>query len=287
MVVLLENVPLANFSTFGIGGPALYFTTVKTEEEMAAAIFEAKRKNLPSFILGKGSNCLFDDKGFQGLVIQNKIDYFQEKEAGQFLMGAGYSFSLAGVQTARRSWTGLEFASGIPASVGGAIYMNAGANGYSVFDTLEAVAYIDEAGEIRTYRKSELEYGYRYTSFQKMKGAILSGLFRLIPQETAREKQLQIIHYRTKTQPYGEKSAGCVFRNPEGAYAGQLIEQCGLKGIQVNDAMVSPLHANFIVNKEQAKAKDVLELIQVIQNRVREKTGIMLETEIRYISSEE
>jgi UDP-N-acetylmuramate dehydrogenase len=274
--------PLSSYSTFGIGGPARYLLEVFTKEELCAAVKEAYQNGIPFILIGKGSNCLFDDKGFDGLVIINKIAYVTLKDA-EFEVGAGYSFSLLGVQTARKGWSGLEFASGIPASVGGAIYMNAGANGGETKDCLTEVCYLHPQGEMEIFLRDQIEFRYRYSSFQNMRGAIVSAKFTLVKQEGAREKQLGIVHYRTHTQPYGDKSAGCVFRNPTGHAAGALIEKCGLKGIALGGAQVSTLHANFIINKSQATAEDVVQLAQHVAHTVKEKEGIELEMEIRRI----
>ncbi|MES2345019.1 MAG: UDP-N-acetylmuramate dehydrogenase [Chlamydiota bacterium] len=273
---------LSELSTFGIGGPARVFIEVSEIEELCAVLTSAREQNLPYIVIGKGSNCLFDDKGFDGLVILNKIA-FMKQEGNEFYVGAGYSFSLLGVQTARKGYSGLEFACGIPATVGGAIYMNAGANGAETADVLSEVEYISAEGERLLLKRSVLDFSYRTSSFQKKKGAIVAGRFRLQEACAARQKQLDIITYRTKTQPYGEKSIGCVFRNPQNLTAGALIEQSGLKGRQVGGAEVSLIHANFIVNKNQATAKDVLELVELVRATVKEKTGVELEMEIRAI----
>lgn len=265
---------LSEFSTLGIGGPIQYFIEVSTIDEMMEAYF----LDLPKMVIGKGSNSLFDDRGFEGLVILNKID-FCEWGQSEVRVGAGYSFSLLGVQTARKSFSGLEFASGIPASVGGAVFMNAGANGKETADSLKSVEYLDKSGR-REYAFRELEFGYRTSSFQKMDGVILSATFSLEKREGARQHQLKIIEYRMKTQPLKEKSIGCIFRNPPGTSAGALIEQCNLKGLQIGGAKVSEVHANFIVNVNSAKAEDVKALIELVQQKVFEQTNVILEPEV-------
>lgn len=274
--------PLSTYSTFGIGGPARFLLEVSTKEDARAAVIEARKQQVPFLVIGKGSNCLFDDQGFDGLIIVNKISYLHQQDA-DLDVGAGYNFSLLGVQTARNGWSGLEFASGIPASVGGAVYMNAGANGAETKDCLVEVCYLHPDGEVENFSRDQIDFHYRYSSFQKMQGAILSAKFHLTKKEDARQKQLSIVNYRTKTQPYGDKSAGCVFRNPEGFSAGALIEKCGLKGVKCGGAEVSTLHANFIVNKAQAKAQDVLDLAELVARTVKEKEGVELDMEIRRI----
>ena len=198
-------------------------------------------------------------------------------------VGAGYSFSLLGTQTARNGWAGLEFASGIPGSVGGAVYMNAGASGSETSNCLLEVSYVNEKAELQILQKKDLSFSYRHSSFQKMKGAITAAKFQLIHSSEARQKQLCIIDYRTKTQPYGDMSAGCVFRNPHPHAAGALIQQAGLKGYSIGGAQVSTLHGNFIVNKGGATAQDVLALAEHVKRSVKEKTGCDLEMEIRCI----
>jgi UDP-N-acetylmuramate dehydrogenase len=281
-----QNKPLKDVCTFGIGGPSRYFVEVKTLQDMQQAFHFCQQENLRFFILGKGSNCLFDDQGFNGLVILNKIDFYENPSPGVFHVGAGYSFSLLGVQTARQHWAGLEFASGIPCSVGGAIYMNAGANGSETCQKLVSVDFIDPQGKLHHLPKENLHFSYRTSSFQSMLGAIVGATFHLIPSSEARPKQLDIISYRTKTQPYHEKSAGCVFRNPSGNHAGALIEKTNLKGQTTGGAAVSEKHANFLVNRNQATAQDVLTLISLIKQKVKDQFNIELETEIRLIPYE-
>lgn len=271
---------LKELSTFGIGGKARFFLSVHTLEEMQEAARYIKQNALPFWVLGKGSNVLFDDRGFDGLVILNKIDFFHFEE-GRVEVGAGYSFSLLGAKTAKKGWSGLEFASGIPGTVGGAIYMNAGANGFETQDSLASVTYVDGAGNVMKKSKDALTFSYRFSSFQKMDVMIVAGEFQLRKRGRAREEQLEIIEYRTRTQPYGEKSAGCVFRNPDDIAAGALIEQCGLKGKKVGGAEVSTKHGNFIVNRGSATAEDVMELIALVKEEIKKQTGRDLEMEVR------
>ncbi len=272
---LQKNRRLSEFSTFGIGGQIAHFVEVSTIDEME----EAYRIDLPKMVIGKGSNCLFSDEGFNGLVILNRI-IFCNWNGNEVSVGSGYPFPLIGVQSARKGLTGLEFASGIPATVGGAIFMNAGANGFETADVLKSVQFFDGQAR-REFKREELEFGYRKSPFQKMDGVILAATFSLKELKEARQKQIQIIDARKKTQPLKEKSAGCIFRNPLGHSAGKLIDQCGLKGAEVGGAKVSGIHANFIVNQGGATAKDVKKLIQLVQEKVLEQTGIFLETEVR------
>jgi UDP-N-acetylmuramate dehydrogenase len=277
-----QNKLLSELTTFGIGGPARYYCEVVTTEDLVAVIAYCYKEKLPYQILGKGSNSLFSDQGFDGLIIHNKIA-FCHFEKDKVHVGAGYSFSLLGIQTAKKGFSGLEFASGIPASVGGAVYMNAGASGSDTAACLHSVIYIDEIGEKREYKKEELSFSYRHSSFQKKKGSIASATFLLALEDNSRTRQKEIITYRMSTQPYKEMSAGCVFRNPQNFAAAKLIQECGLKGYRVGDAEVSTMHANFIVNRGNARAQDVLELARLIQKQVEEEKGVKLELEIRSI----
>lgn len=280
---LQQNKSLSTLTTFGIGGPSRYFFEVRTAEEMGQALHHCCQSNLRYMILGKGSNCLFDDRGFDGAIIVNRIDFLHRPSPDCFHAGAGYSFSLLGTQTARKGYTGLEFASGIPGSVGGAVFMNAGANGRETCESLHSVDFMTEEGNLIHLKRDEMTFSYRSSCFYHMPGAIISAEFRLMTSQTARQKQLTIINYRKETQPYGEMSAGCIFRNPDCGHAGALIEQSGLKGIVIGGAQVSSIHANFLVNTGNATAKDILALMKFVQQQVKEKTGVALESEVRCI----
>jgi UDP-N-acetylmuramate dehydrogenase len=285
-LVIEKNKSLSSVCTLGIGGPAKLYTVVSNIEKMQQALSFCKQNNLPYFILGKGSNILFDDLGFNGMVIQNKIDFIKELHPGIFHVGAGYSFSLLGIQTTRKEWSGMEFAAGIPGTVGGAIFMNAGANGSEISQTLVSVDFLNSNGELQILNKHELHFDYRFSSFQKKRGAIVGGTFKLLTSKNARINQLKLIDYRTKTQPYSDKSAGCIFLNPKEKSAGALIDTCGLKGTQIGGAKISEQHANFIINVGNSSSQDVLKLINLAQIKVKESTGIELECEVRYIPHE-
>lgn len=273
---------LADVTSFAIGGPASFYAEAKTAEHLQQMLRYCHEKQLAFFILGKGSNTLFSDKGFNGLVIANKIDTLTQ-EGSLFTAGAGYSFARLGSQTARLGFSGLEFAAGIPATVGGAVFMNAGANGKETESALVSVTFIEENGESVTLKKEELTFGYRTSCFQQKKGAITSAVFALTPSKEAKDVQRKIVDYRLKTQPYKDKSAGCAFRNPPGLVAGRLIEELGWKGKKVGGAQVSTLHANFIINDGGASAQDIKELVAQIKEAVYLEKGVVLEEEIRYV----
>jgi UDP-N-acetylmuramate dehydrogenase len=275
---------LKELSTFGIGGPIRFYIEASQIAHVEQAIEWALFHKVPYFILGKGSNCLFDDRGFNGLVIHNKID-FCNFDSGRVYVGAGYSFSFLGVQTAKKRLSGLEFAAGIPGSVGGAVYMNAGANGQETCQALEKVLYFDPDTGEKSISREQLMFGHRTSSFQSMRGVILAAHFIFTENPDARKAQLAYINCRMKSQPYTEKSAGCAFRNPsKDLSAGALIDQCGLKGFRYGGAEVSRIHANFIVNASDASSMDVLFLIEEVQRQVYEKTKIRLEPEVRLVA---
>ncbi|NGX39021.1 MAG: UDP-N-acetylenolpyruvoylglucosamine reductase [Chlamydiae bacterium] len=285
MLPFQKNKSLKHLSTFKIGGNARLFTEVSTIEELQSALSYAEREGLSFLLVGKGSNSLFHDRGFNGLVIHNKISFFDVKGT-EISVGAGYSFSLLGAKTAKSCLSGLEFAAGIPGSVGGAVFMNAGANGGETADALTEVTFVTREGTIQTFSREELYFSYRKSPFQNMLGGIAAARFSLSPSNDARKTQKEIISYRTKTQPYSDLSCGCVFRNPEGKSAGALIEKCGLKGVRKGGAEVSTLHANFIVNRVDATAEDVVALAQHVQESVKRDAGVELEMELRTIPYE-
>lgn len=274
-----EDTCLSSLSTFGLGGKIRYYIAVSTEEQLIATALCAQNLNLPFLIIGNGSNCLFADKGFNGLIIHNKIDLTSME--GNFLStGAGTQIATLGVKTAKEGYGGLEFSAGVPGTVGGAIYMNAGCMGQQTLDNIASVKVLGENGEVFFLNKKELEEEYRTSIFQKKGWIVLSATFALYEDPSARERQKKMIEYRRKTQPYQEKSAGCVFRNPPNMSAGFLIEQAGLKGTQLGGAMISNIHANFIINTGMATAEQVRSLIKIVQSRVFEMSGITLQSEI-------
>ncbi len=280
---ILQNKSLKDLTTFKIGGNAKYFSAPKTFDEMKEVWIYAKQNNLKTFILGRGSNILFDDVGFWGIVIYNDINFLRISKTNIYV-GAGYSFPSLGIQSAYNNLSGLEYAVGVPGSVGGAVYMNASAFDQAVSDTIHSVTYLDEMGKIIILKKDQIELNYRSSIFQKRKGVILSCSFKLNKDVHAKDKQIEILKKKRKTQPSNERNAGCIFKNPKGFSAGKLIEECNLKNYRVGGAKVSDLHANFIINEKDASSKDVLNLISYIKEVVKSKKNILLEEEIKIIS---
>ena len=281
-----DNVLLKNYTTYFVGGPAKKLIEVQSVEELKTVLKILNEQDDRYIVIGKGSNLLFDDQGYDGTVIVNKINRIKWNET-QVDVSSGYSFSLLGSQSARKGFSGLEFAAGIPGSVGGAIFMNAGAGQMETKDPLLKVTFLNEDGKLEDYNRKNLKFSYRKSPFQEMKGVIISALFDLKKYENPLKKVKSIIKQRIETQPYQSKSCGCIFQNLEYISAGRLIDDCGLKGLKIGGARVSDRHANFIVNDDNATCENILDLIKYIQTKVYISRNILLETEVRYIPYQE
>lgn len=283
--VVLRGEALSNHTSIGIGGPADYFIIPEDIDDVRRIITFCNEVNINFLFLGHGSNVLIGDDGFRGVVLK-----FGE---GKNLQGVCFldQFKIeaqAGVPLKRlinlsqeKGLSGLEFAIGIPGSVGGAIWTNAGANSHAIGSLVEKVTVIKEDGEIKELFDGDMVFSYRYSNFQERKWFIWKVVLRLEPSTPADiAKRIRAFWEKRKKQPFSYPSAGCIFKNPPGDYAGRLIEQAGCKGMVIGGAKVSESHANFIINIGGAKAKDVLQLMEVIKERVKEKFGIDLEPEI-------
>ena len=283
--IIQEDLPLAKHSSFKIGGCADLAAFPRTKEELASLVALAKQENIKTLVVGNATNMLFDDAGFRGLIVFTTAlkrviwgEDFVEAEAGASLT------AIAG-EAARRGLSGLEFAYGIPATVGGAVYMNAGAYEAEISRILTESTYFD--GEhIRTRPLADHAYGYRKSVYQTSGDIILSARFSL--QKGNAEELQKLCEDRMKArkekQPLEFPSAGSVFKRPEGRFAGALIEKCGLKGYRIGGAEVSEKHAGFIVNRGGATSHDVLSLIEHIRAEVMKTFGVYLETEIIHVS---
>lgn len=281
------NENMSNHTSFRIGGPADYFVTPSSVEELQNVISQCQRENVPYYIIGNGSNLLVGDQGFRGVMIQI-VKYFNQIELvenGQVKAGAGMMLSRLAVQVAEHNLTGLEFEAGIPGTLGGAVTMNAGAYGGEIKDFLVSVEVLDNQGKVFTLQKEELELGYRTSILQKKSYVVLSALF-FLPQGNKEEslKKIMELNFRRKEkQPLEYPSAGSTFKRPEGYFAGKLIMDSGLTGYRVGDIMVSEKHCGFVINAGNGTAKDVRTLIQDVQNTVFEKFGVKLETEVKFL----
>lgn len=285
---LLINEPMSAHTTFRVGGPADALFLADNEQAMIAVMDICREMNTPMTFIGRGSNLIVRDKGIRGMVIALGEGMSRIERAGNVLIaGAGASLSALSAEAARCALTGLEFASGIPGSVGGGVAMNAGAYGGEIKDVLlDARVYID--GEIRTLNLEQMEMSYRSTLPLRRGAPVLSARFQLTPgnEQEIVQKMNELNQRRRDKQPVNMPSAGSVFKRPEGYFAGTLIEQAGLKGRRIGDAQVSEKHAGFIINVGQARAEDVLALIALIQREVKEKFSVSLQTEVRVLGEE-
>ena len=284
-VNIKRDYPIAQYTTFKIGGPADFFVTPENEEQLLEVIKLVTSENIPYFILGKGSNILVPDEGIRGVVINltdlfNKIEVTQDKIQAQ----SGASLSQVSEAALKHSLTGLEFAIGIPGSMGGGVFMNAGAYGGEMKDCILEVRFIRD-NKILVEHISGLEFGYRKSTFQKKKDIVTGVTLQLKKgnQSEIKAKMDDLTQRREEKQPLELPSAGSVFKRPEGYFAGKLIQDSGLMGFKVGNAQVSTKHCGFIVNTGQATALDVKGLVKEIQMRVKEKFDVELEREIRYL----
>ena len=281
-----KNILLKNYTTFKIGGRAQYFFVAKNQKDLISAIKMAKKFNLPFFILGAGTNLLVSDKGYKGLVIkiQNSKIKIQKSE---IKVDAGAMLGKLLNATVSVGLTGFEWAAGIPGTVGGAVLGNAGAFGKSMKDIVNEVEVFDaKTGKIKIFKNKDCKFGYRDSIFKHKKNLIiLSAILQLKKREKGKIKEKIKLFYlhRKKTQPLKFPSAGSIFKNPAGSFAGKLIEGCGLKGKKIGKAQISNTHANFIINLGGAGAKDVKKLINLAKKKVKNKFGVKLEEEIRYL----
>lgn len=279
---------LKNYTTFKIGGPASLFLKPVSLNQVQECIQLCRKANIKPFILGNGSNVLFSSKGYKGVIlyIGKELSNINASSNSKIVScEAGASLSSVCLQAEEHHLTGLEFAYGIPGTVGGAVYMNAGAFGGEMQDVVKSVTYITEDGDIETVQNGEIGFAYRSSIFQKNNGCIITIEFALQEGNALeiKEKMSAIAKRRAEKQPLNMPSAGSTFKRPEGAYAAALIEKCGLKGKQIGGAMVSEKHAGFIVNANDATDEDVLHLIHFVQETVLQETGFQLEPEVQLI----
>ncbi len=281
-----ENEPLAEHCTFKIGGPARVFVMPQEEEQLCKAILLCRDLRLPYYLLGNGSNILFADEGWSGVILDaSALKSSIQREGCTLRAGAGTLLSSLCREALRAGLTGLEFAYGIPGTVGGAVYMNAGAYGGELKDVLTRVRYLNQEGQIVCAEAAELDLSYRHSIFEENGGCILSAEFRLTPGDPAeiQAKMEDLMGRRRDKQPLDKPSAGSTFKRPAGAFAGALIDQCGLRGYRHGGAAISEKHCGFVVNLGGASCADVLALCDEVRDIVQEKTGYLLEKEIRVV----
>ncbi len=286
---LMPNEALSKHTTVRVGGKCDLMVSELSALKAAEIYFAAKRLGLYAMILGNGSNCLFSDSGFRGAIILP-----DPREEGVIADGetvkapAGVPLSAVCRCALEASLTGLEFAYGIPGSVGGAVYMNAGAYGGEIKGVVSKVTAMLPDGTLRDFSAEELELGYRSSRFEHSGEIIVSAEFKLKKgnRDEIKAKMDELMGRRKARQPLEYPSFGSAFKRPEGTYAGLVIENSGLKGYKLGGAQISPKHANFIINLGGATAKDVTELIELARERVKSETGYLLEPEVRLIPAE-
>lgn len=276
--------PMKNHVTFRVGGPADFFVTPKNYEELSGVLKCCAKYEMPCYIMGNGSNLLVSDQGYRGVVIQlfRQLNDIQ-CEGNVIRAQAGALLSAVANRALEEKLTGFEFAAGIPGTLGGACVMNAGAYGGEMKDVLKSVTVLTREGERITLQKNELELGYRTSIIAKKDYIVLEAEIEL---ETGDAEEIKAVmddlkERRTTKQPLEYPSAGSTFKRPEGYFAGKLIQESGLQGVQVGGAQVSEKHCGFVINKDQATAADIAELIRQVQDRVEEKFGVRLETEVK------
>ena len=275
--------PLAKHTYFGIGGEATAYIEVSTTDELSAVARFHRQWGVPIAIIGRGSNLLVSDTGFKGISVRLIGELAKLEISGKIVsVGAGLSLPRLSKTMSRQGLSGVEFALGIPGSVGGALIMNAGAWGSSFGDVVTDVTVMDDTGELVNLTHAEANFKYRHSGLDTY-FCVTGATLELKPgdADTITERMQAFYKQKVETQPFAEENAGCMFKNPPGDSAGRLIDISGLKGYRIGGAEVSTVHGNFILNIDTATATDVLDLVAHIQQQVREKTGISLQTEVK------
>lgn len=283
---ILENEPMCNHTTFKVGGCADWFLMPESEEQLSELLKVTEREKMPLFILGNGSNLLVGDNGIRGAVVClcKKMDRIYV-DGNEIYAESGAVLSRVSNAALAAGLSGIEFASGIPGSMGGAIFMNAGAYEHELKEAVASVRYMDMSGNVFELSCEECEFGYRSSVFSKNSFIILGCRLKLKPdnKEDIKARIADYTNRRVAKQPLDKPSAGSTFKRPVGYFAGGLIEQSQLKGYSIGGAQVSEKHAGFIINTGNATARDVLDLIEYVQKVVFEKFGVMLEPEVKMV----
>src|SRR5882762_5688263 len=283
---LLENEPLSRYTTWRIGGPARYLAMPADTEDVVRALELAQDRGLPWLVLGLGSNVLIKDGGFPGIVIRmgKGLDRFEMKGATA-IVGGGMPTPILARRTAEAGFVGVERFIGIPGTVGGGIYMNAGCHGAEFAEIVTEVTVMDPKGKVKQLSRKQISFKYRSSNLE---GIVLEAKLGLGEESPAKLKELQskLFRWRKAGTPFDQPCCGSTFTNPSGTKtAGMLIDECGLKGFTIGGAQVSTLHANYIINKGTATASDVLKVIDHVRKTVAKKTGVTLELECKIIGT--
>ena len=285
----LENAPLSDYTTFRVGGPATVLAKPQTEEALCALLDWVEQEEIPVLLLGNGSNLLVRDGGFDGLVIHVGSALADIRVDGESLIAqAGALLSKVATVAADNHLAGMAFAHGIPGSLGGAVYMNAGAYGGEMCQIIEWVRVWTPDG-VKTYPCSKMDFGYRHSRLMTEKAVVLSVGLKLSngDRDAIRAEMKDLMQRRKSKQPLEYPSAGSFFKRPEGHFAGALIENAGLKGFTVGGAQISEKHAGFLINHDHGTAADVLNVMRAVQKKVFEDTGVMLENEVRIVGKDQ
>ena len=287
-----EQASMDEYTSFRCGGKADLLVFPADEQELSDVLSYIRDHDVPYYILGNGSNILVKDGGFHGVIVAIG-EAFAAVEAGEepgtIRAGSAVLLSRLAAFAQEHSLTGLEFAGGIPGSVGGAVYMNAGAYGGEIKDVLESVRLLPlTGGPAHEVPAEDLELGYRHSRLMEEGAVVLSAVFRLAPGDRAAidGTMADLTKRRQDKQPLQYASAGSFFKRPPGYYAGRLVEDAGCKGLTVGDAQISPKHAGFLINRGHATATDILTLMHLVQARVLEQSGVLLEPEVRIIGDD-
>jgi UDP-N-acetylmuramate dehydrogenase len=280
------NISLADYTSYRVGGAAEWYTAPRNRDDLYSIFDWFQHQDLSLTLLGAGSNLLISDQGIPGLVVstrhlrQSQLDL----ETGRITAAAGEPIAKIAWKAAKQGWLGLEWAVGIPGTVGGAVVMNAGAHAQSTSDCLVSALVLSPDGTLETLTTEELGFSYRTSNLQGERRLVIEATFQLKPgftRQEVMEKTSHNLHQRKNSQPYDKPSCGSVFRNPTPQYAARLIEQLGLKGYRIGGAEVSHRHANFILNAGNAKAQDIFRLICHVQEQVEAHCSLLLEPEVR------
>ena len=284
-IKLEKNISLSNFTTWGIGGPAEWIAQPKNIEELKYIINWINKKKIPCSIIGAGSNLLINDEGIKGLSLcmRNFKGIQIDKNSGIIEVLSGEMLPTLARKAAANGLHGLEWAVGIPGTIGGAVVMNAGAQEHCISSYLESITTLSLTGEYKRIKGKDLNFGYRNSLLQNEKLIVVSARFKLESGHAEKIRQVtnENLSHRLRTQPYQAQTCGSVFRNPEPLKAAKLIEELGLKGFRFGGAEISKIHSNFIINANQASSSDVRELIKYVKKRVFDSYGILLETEVK------
>lgn len=281
--VVLKNEPMKNHTSFRIGGPCDVMIKINCEALLCELIKQCRENDIKYYVVGRGSNILVCDEGLQGVVLLIGSDFGSVRVNGEYIeCNAGASLAAVCAVALENELTGLEFAYGIPGSVGGAIFMNAGAYGGEMKDVVVSCRYITEKGDIKEIPLEKMELSYRHSFFSERNLCITSVKMKLAKgeREKIKDRMDTLMERRKEKQPLEYPSAGSTFKRPEGDFAARLIEVCGLKGTACGGAEVSTKHSGFIINKDNATFDDVMGVVEIVKQRVKEQTGVTLECEV-------